>query len=228
MHATTSDIIVRLAVAAALGAIVGLERERTEHAAGLRTHALVSLGSAMFMLVSSYGFDSVLGAHVTVDPSRVAAQVASGIGFLGAGTIIFRREIIRGLTTAASIWTIAAVGLACGGGMYIPAIATTILVLIILSALHPLEGLLYPTRRRIRISLTCAQHGFPEESVRKIIADAGAKLHRIDLRYDNEKKHDRIELVLRQTPDQAVAVIENLRSLEGVREVQTSFEGSTR
>ncbi|MGH7329014.1 MAG: MgtC/SapB family protein, partial [Polyangiaceae bacterium] len=86
-------MLIRLTVATVLGAIVGLERERTEHAAGLRTHALVSLGAALFMLVSSYGFDAVLGDHVTVDPSRVAAQVASGVGFLGAGTIILRREI---------------------------------------------------------------------------------------------------------------------------------------
>lgn len=228
MLATTSDMIVRLAVAAVLGAIVGLERERTEHAAGLRTHALVSLGSALFMLVSGYGFNAVLGPHVTLDPSRVAAQVASGIGFLGAGTIIFRREIIRGLTTAASIWTVAAIGLASGGGLYIPAIATTVLVLIILSAMHPLENLLYPSRRRIRISLSCEAHCFPEQRVRQIIADAGAKLHRIDLRYDNEKRHDRVELVLRQTPDQAISVLEALRNLDGIREVQTSFEGSSR
>ena len=102
---------MRLGVAAVLGALVGLERERLEWAAGMRTHALVSLGSALFMVVSIFGFSDILNErHVILDPSRVAAQVASGIGFIGAGTIIFRREVVKGLTTAASIWAVAAVG----------------------------------------------------------------------------------------------------------------------
>ncbi len=122
-----ADIIVRLLAATVLGAIIGIERERAEHAAGLRTHALVSLGAALFMIISAYGFAPVLGEHVILDPSRIAAQVASGIGFLGAGTIILRREIVRGLTTAASMWTVAAIGLACGGGMYFAAVAASVL-----------------------------------------------------------------------------------------------------
>src|ERR1700734_2077334 len=116
---TPADLISRLVVATVLGAVIGIERERTEHAAGLRTHALVSLGAALFMVVSAYGFGSVLGDHVVLDPSRVAAQVASGVGFLGAGTIILRREIVRGLTTAASIWIAAAIGLAAGAAMFL-------------------------------------------------------------------------------------------------------------
>jgi putative Mg2+ transporter-C (MgtC) family protein len=224
----TGEFVVRLAVATLLGAIVGLERERTEHAAGLRTHALVSLGAALFMLVSSYGFGAVLGPHVTLDPSRVAAQVASGIGFLGAGTIILRREIVRGLTTAASIWTVAAIGLASGGGMYLPAVGATILVLVVLAGMRPLEGVFSSARRRLRIALTCAPHGFQEDRVRKIIADAGAHLQRIDLRFDNEKQHDRVEIVLRHAPVGTTTIVEALRNLDGVREVLTSFEGSTR
>ena len=228
MPATTVEMMVRLAVATVLGAVVGIERERTEKAAGLRTHALVSLGAALFMLVSAYGFDAVLGPHVTLDPSRVAAQVASGIGFLGAGTIIFRREIIRGLTTAASVWTVAAVGLACGGGMFVPAIGATALVLVVLAGMRPLEDLLFPSRRHIRIVLSCAPHMFHEEQVRKIIADAGAQLQRIDLRFDNEKQHDRVELVLRHSPARVSGVVEALRSLSDVREVRSSFEGTLR
>ena len=109
------ELVLRLAVAAILGALVGLERERLEWA-GMRTHALVSLGSALFMVVSIFGFSDILNErHVILDPSRVAAQVASGIGFIGAGTIIFRREVVKSLTTAASIWAVAAVGLAVGG-----------------------------------------------------------------------------------------------------------------
>jgi putative Mg2+ transporter-C (MgtC) family protein len=106
------QVVLRLVVAVVLGGLVGLERERLEWAAGMRTHALVSLGSALFMVVSIFGFSDILAEqHVILDPSRVAAQVASGIGFIGAGTIILRREIVKGLTTAASIWAVAAVGL---------------------------------------------------------------------------------------------------------------------
>ena len=105
------ETILRLAVAAVLGALVGLERERLGWAAGMRTHALVSLGSALFMVVSIFGFSDILNErHVILDPSRVAAQVASGVGFIGAATIILRREVVKGLTTAASIWAVAAVG----------------------------------------------------------------------------------------------------------------------
>jgi len=110
---SAEETILRLGVAAVLGGLVGLERERLEWAAGMRTHALVSLGSALFMVVSIFGFSDILNQqHVILDPSRVAAQVASGIGFIGAGTIILRREVVKGLTTAASIWAAAAMSLA--------------------------------------------------------------------------------------------------------------------
>src|ERR1700742_4007569 len=115
------DIALRLAVAALLGSLVGFERERLLWAAGLRTHMLVSVGSCLIMIVSAYGFSNVLGPHVILDPSRVAAQVVSGIGFLGAGSIILCNEVVKGLTTAASLWAVAAIGLAVGGGLYVEA-----------------------------------------------------------------------------------------------------------
>ena len=109
------ELATRLVVAAALGSVIGLERERKSWSAGLRTHMLVALGSALVMIVSTYGFDEVLGnEHVALDPSRMAAQVVSGIGFLGAGAILLHGEIVRGLTTAASLWAVAAIGLAVG------------------------------------------------------------------------------------------------------------------
>ncbi len=147
---TTNEVILRLALAALLGSVIGLERERLLWTAGLRTHMLVCVGATLVMLVSSFGFQDVLGTpNVTLDPSRVAAQVVSGIGFLGAGTILLRNDVVRGLTTAASLWTVAAVGLAVGGGMYMPAVAATVLILGILLLLKPLENRLYPERRRI-------------------------------------------------------------------------------
>src|ERR1700733_11755389 len=113
------ELVVRLLVAAGLGSLIGAERERLVWAAGLRTHMLVSVGACLIMIVSAFGFADILGTkNVVLDPSRVAAQVVSGIGFLGAGSILMRGEVFRGLTTAASLWSVAAVGLAVGGGLY--------------------------------------------------------------------------------------------------------------
>lgn len=140
---STSEIVIRLLLACLFGASIGLERERKNWAAGMRTHMMVCVGSCLIMIVSSFGFSDILGhENVVLDPSRVAAQVVSGIGFIGAGTILFLKDgIIRGLTTAAGLWTVAAIGLATGGGMYFASIATTVIALIILWALQPLERL---------------------------------------------------------------------------------------
>ena len=133
------EYLMRIFIAALLGGAIGLEREYRSKEAGFRTHFLVALGSALFMVVSAYGFEEAvaLPGH-RLDVSRVAAQVVSGIGFIGAGTIIFRKSenIVSGLTTAAGVWVVAAIGLACGGGMYKVAIASTFLVLIGLEAFN--------------------------------------------------------------------------------------------
>lgn len=136
---TTTDFIIRLAVAAILGGIIGLEREYRAKEAGFRTHFLVALGSALFMILSMHGFDSVLaplGNAASYDPSRIASQVVTGIGFIGAGTIIFQKHVVRGLTTAAGLWVTCAIGMTCGSGMYGMAAASTVLVLICLEALN--------------------------------------------------------------------------------------------
>jgi putative Mg2+ transporter-C (MgtC) family protein len=136
-----TEILIRLLLASLFGGLIGLERERKDWAAGMRTHMMVCVGSSLIMMVSAFGFSNILGtANVTLDPSRIAAQVISGIGFIGAGTILFLKQgTIRGLTTAAGLWTVAAIGLATGGGMYFAAGATTIIALIILWALQPIE-----------------------------------------------------------------------------------------
>ena len=135
------EIAVRLLVAATLGSLIGFERERLLWAAGIRTHMLVCVGACLVMIVSAYGFNDVLSDHVVLDPSRVAAQVVSGIGFLGAGSILLRGSVIRGLTTVASIWTVAAIGLAIGGGLYFAGVASTLIILVILAGLKRLEEL---------------------------------------------------------------------------------------
>ncbi len=144
-----------LTLAFALSAIVGLEREVRQKSAGLRTYTLVGVSAALFMLISKYGFNDVLGERVVVDPSRVAAQVVSGIGFIGGGVIFMRRNIVRGLTTAASVWLTAALGMACGAGLPVLAVATTIGHLIIMFVFPKLLRHLPRQRRtatRLRVS----------------------------------------------------------------------------
>ena len=130
------DFVWRLVLAALFGTIIGLDREYREKEAGFRTHFLVSLGSALMIIVSQYGFSEFLTHDgVSLDPSRIAAQVVSGIGFIGAGTIIFNHQIVRGLTTAASLWATAGIGLTAGAGMSWLALAATILTLVALEGL---------------------------------------------------------------------------------------------
>jgi putative Mg2+ transporter-C (MgtC) family protein len=117
--------VAELAVALVLSALIGLEREVRQKSAGLRTHTLVGFASALIVLVSKYGFTDVLGEHVTLDPSRVAAQIVSGIGFIGGGLIFVRRDAVRGLTTAAVVWLTAAVGMAAGAGLLLLAVLVT-------------------------------------------------------------------------------------------------------
>ena len=129
------DILIRLLAAAVLGAALGLEREVRGHQAGMRTHMLVALGSAVFTVLSIYGFPKMAGTAAT-DPSRISAQIVTGIGFLGAGAIIKYGTSIRGLTTAASLWVVASVGIAAGVGAYFLASACTVIALV---ALWPLQ-----------------------------------------------------------------------------------------
>lgn len=148
-----TEITLRLFMAAFFGGLIGIERERRVWVAGMRTHMMVCVGACLVMIVSAYGFSEVLGSdYMRVDPSRVASQVVSGIGFIGAGTILFSRHgRVRGLTTAAGLWTVAAIGLATGGGMYYAAGITTFIALIILWAIQPLET--YITNRVLKNTL---------------------------------------------------------------------------
>src|ERR1700681_487867 len=148
------ETLLRLLVAAVLGSLIGFERERRLWAAGIRTHMLVCVRACLFMIVSACGCaDSLSGQHVVLEPSRVAAQVVSGIGFLGAGAILARGEIVRGLTTAASIWTVAAVGLAVGGGLYLAASASTVIILIILAGIKPLAEVYRPRNHSCQLKI---------------------------------------------------------------------------
>jgi putative Mg2+ transporter-C (MgtC) family protein len=140
---TELNLALRLTIGLVLGAIIGFERELHRQPAGFRTHSLVALGAALFTVVSAFGFS---GSNV--DPTRIAAQIVSGIGFIGAGTILQYRGHIRGLTTAASLWSVAAIGTAAGAGLFVVATTGTVLILVILSLLDQVEEI---TRRRFRV-----------------------------------------------------------------------------
>jgi putative Mg2+ transporter-C (MgtC) family protein len=156
---TISDLELagRLAVAAGLGAAVGLERELRDREAGVRTHLAVALGSALFTVVSAYGFQEFVEAGALFDPTRIAAQIVTGIGFLGAGAIIRSGLSVRGLTTAASLWIVAAIGMAAGAGYYAPALIGTALTLVALGPLryvaHRVVEPFQPVRRRVVVEL---------------------------------------------------------------------------
>ena len=141
----TTDFILRIFIAGLLGGAIGLEREYRAKEAGFRTHFLVGLGSGLFMILSAHGFgDVVLNEGVRHDVSRIAAQVVSGIGFIGAGCIIFQKHAVRGLTTAAGLWVAAAIGMAAGAGMYAVAVAATIMVIVCLELMNFLHNHVFP------------------------------------------------------------------------------------
>ena len=222
------QIILRLLIATILGAVVGLERERLEWAAGLRTHALVCVGAALFMIVSSFGFADALGSSdVVLDPSRVAAQVVSGIGFIGAGTIILRREIVRGLTTAASVWAVAAIGLAVGGGMYLAALVATVLALVILAVVKPIEWRIFRHRRARQVSLTADVQEISLSEIKTEIEAADLRLDRLVVRSGDSPEAERVEVYLARgsSEEKLLSLMESLRGLAGVREISSSVDG---
>jgi putative Mg2+ transporter-C (MgtC) family protein len=175
------DNLARLTLAAVLGGAIGFERELRDREAGLRTHLLVCLGSALFTIVSAYGFREFLTSGdqvIRADPTRIAAQIVTGIGFLGAGAIIRQGLSVRGLTTAATLWVAAAIGIAAGAGYYSGAVLATVVTLI---ALWPLRIAAYQVFERLR----------PEE--RSIVVDLRPGTRAAQLLDVLEEKHARIE-----------------------------------
>jgi putative Mg2+ transporter-C (MgtC) family protein len=215
------EVITRLAIAAVLGGIVGLQRERLEWVAGLHTHMLVCLGAALVMIVSAFGLSDVLGtSQVTLDPSRIAAQVVSGIGFLGAGTILFlRQEVIRGLTTAASLWTVAAVGLAVGSGLYLAAICTTMLVVVILALVKPLEVFLFRRNRSRQMVVRVDRNRTFLLQIESALGREGLGVREITLTRCDVPENDSVRFTfLRSVPkDVVLAAASRLQELDGVQ-----------
>jgi putative Mg2+ transporter-C (MgtC) family protein len=216
------ELVLRLVIAAGLGSLIGAERERLIWAAGLRTHMLVCVGACLFMVVSAYGFASVIGPGIVLDPSRVAAQVVSGIGFLGAGSILLRGDLVRGLTTAASLWTVAAIGLAVGGGLYVEAVAATLIILIILAGIKPLEKRYLGARQRRELLLTADRGALTLDTLNDAMGAGGARVKRfIVQQHEDDNGPDEIIVTLsRVTPREFAAISTRLHDIPGLHDIK--------
>lgn len=216
------DLCARLGCAALLGGAIGLERHWSDKAAGLRTHMLVSLGAALFMIVSAHGFDDVLSpSRIELDPSRVAAQVVSGIGFLGAGAILRRHEAVVGLTTAASIWAVAALGLAAGGGLYVAAAITTAIILAILTVMRWVESRVRVRPRSFVLAVSTRTRDAAAQVVETILDSSSVNI--LDLRVrGGDRPTDRVVRAVLARPAQKALppLVSQLQTIEEVFDIR--------
>lgn len=218
---SVSEIILRLFLASLFGALIGLERERKHWAAGMRTHMLVCVGSCLMMMVSAFGFSDILGnPDITLDPSRIAAQVVTGIGFIGAGAILFsKNETIRGLTTAAGIWTVAGIGLATGGGMVLAAAITTGFAIIILWGLQPLEKKYFEKFKQKSLRITTSHDFGNAEFLTALLKENGIALISLNFTRTNEDLIFQIQLEHADTGT-LESVINLLKKNSAIKEIQ--------
>lgn len=215
---------LRLMVALVLSGLIGFEREIKNHSAGFRTHILVGVGACLMMLLSLYGFEEFMESHENVrfDPARIPSYVISGIGFLGAGTIIVNGMTIRGLTTAASIWTVAGIGLVVGAGMYDIAIITTFIVLLSLIFLNKIERRKFQAFKKYGFHLT-VQPQIDLTDIMSVFTEANLTIEKINIKIKNHAyKGVFIELEKSQTYDH-FQVVDDLSRIEGVVEVNHNY-----
>lgn len=190
---SNEEIVIRLILSAIAGGIVGMEREANHSSAGLRTHILVTLGSTLIMLISMYGFQGHGANNNGGEPARLAAQVVSGIGFLGAGTILRTGNSIRGLTTAASIWVCGGIGLAIGNGYYLGGIATTIIVLFALRGLVFIQRKLFRGKNKLLI-VQCKERAGLIGDIGHILGKNSININEIKVNSDIEAEEQMIEI----------------------------------
>jgi putative Mg2+ transporter-C (MgtC) family protein len=221
---TDLDIAVRLALAALLGSLVGFERERLLWAAGIRTHMLVCVGSCLLMIVSAYGFEHALAMpHVILDPSRIAAQVVSGIGFLGAGSILMRGQMVRGLTTAASIWAVAALGLAAGGGLYFAAVISTVIILVILAGIKPIEDAYRARVQSCTLDVWAARDAFETIELKKLLGVRASQIKHVLIKENGSDDSQRLRVQLVRVSKNDIRLgVDRLRRASGVTTVEVA------
>ncbi|WP_196599705.1 MgtC/SapB family protein [Pectinatus frisingensis] len=203
------ELLVRLIVAGICGSLIGYERKNRLKEAGIRTHMIVALGSALVMIVSKYGFADVLLLHnYILDPSRVAAQIVSGIGFLGAGIIFVRKQAISGLTTAAGIWATAGIGMAIGAKLYFMGISATVLILLVQIIMHKNLGWLsVPYSEQINIEFS--ENADAISFVQKRFADNNIKIINIKVERTNKEFLD-VELYVKMPADYDISHLMDL------------------
>jgi putative Mg2+ transporter-C (MgtC) family protein len=190
-HINHFDLTIRMLLAAGLGGLIGLEREWSNHAAGFRTHILVCIGSAAIMLLSIYGFGEFANEYnVRMDPARLAAQVISGIGFLGAGAIMRTGSTVSGLTTAASIWVVAAIGLCVGAGFFYGAGLVTVLVLLSLFVLNKWERYLMRNRRNQEIVIHIYDRPGVLGKIATMFGEQGIQIVNVKMKLDETHEKD--------------------------------------
>jgi putative Mg2+ transporter-C (MgtC) family protein len=193
---TEYDIVLRLVLGFIAGAVIGFERSSRRQVAGLRTHILIALGATLLMLLSIWLPQTFTGMK-NGDPGRIAAQVVSGIGFLGAGAIIRLGNNVRGLTTAASLWFVAAVGLAIGGGMFLAAAAAEVLSLVTLILLGMLEKRVFPTERFKLLEISYKNNSPDTKETLDIIKTAGIQVQSVDVNQGAKDKGTKLRLLTR-------------------------------
>jgi len=203
------DLVLRLGVATLFGAVVGIERESTARGAGARTHALVALGAALFTMVGAYGF--VDAAQGPADPSRVAAQVAAGVGFIGAGAIIRNGTSVLGVTTAATVWLAASIGVAAAAGGYAAALATTLLALAVLVCLRAAKPITQRFgRHRTIVELEYVRGHGTLGPLLRALDNVDGRLHRLAVEDDDETAPDGIRRVTLFVDVRQLESLENL------------------
>ncbi|MEC2075544.1 MgtC/SapB family protein [Metabacillus fastidiosus] len=182
-HEDSITMMSRIILAAVLCGSIGLEREIKKHPAGFRTHLLVGVGSCLMMLLSIYGFQEYISQHENIrfDPARIPSYVISGIGFLGAGTILVKGATVRGLTTAASIWIVAGLGLVSGIGMYDLAVFTTLIVLLSLIFLNKLEKMMNSSKKRKQIKFVVSSSPIAVERIIKRLSECNLVIYKLDM-----------------------------------------------
>ncbi len=197
MHISVSSMLYRLAVALVCGGLLGYEREWREHAAGLRTHTLVAVGACLIMITSAYGLADVLSFNnVAFDPSRIAAQIVSGIGFLGAGVIIFRKDRVTGLTTAASVWVSAGVGMAAGGGLFLLAVIATAAILLVQTVIRSFEVRHFSRYQEAVITFLMSHDPENLAAVQRVVAGSASAASSVEVEYGKGDRPDRVRVFL--------------------------------
>ncbi len=220
---TSSQVIIRLVLAFILGGLIGLERELHGRAAGLRTHILVCLGSALIMLTSMHIFE-LYQETGKVDPARIAAGVITGIGFLGAGTILRSKASVRGLTTAASLWAVAGIGLASGSGFYLGAYTTSALVLFVLFFLTKMERALVRKDWYKILLVETKGHAQQLKDIRSVLSDYKAEIRDFEIKKKPHGDNVVINLSLKLITDrQDDQILTDIMRVEGVE--RTSWQG---